>query len=244
MSDDKELKQEEQEQNVSDQAQQDKKETINEIKKLFSKQEISIDQILSSSYIKASNYKNNFEDSEKLLFIDMGFNKTSITCYEKNEFVFFEVLPAGGNHITKDISKILKINLEEAESIKLNFDKEDNFFNEKKTSLDLIQKIIFSRIEEILELSVKLLNAKTIANGELHFKIILMGDGSKILDNKFKEKISFSSEINLLDESTVEICRAGFKFNSLDDKQEVVLIPKTQKKTGFFEKLFHFFESK
>ncbi|MDC0159713.1 nucleotide exchange factor GrpE [Candidatus Nitrosopelagicus sp.] len=34
MSDDKELKQEEQEQNVSDQAQQDKKETINEIKKL------------------------------------------------------------------------------------------------------------------------------------------------------------------------------------------------------------------
>ena len=34
MSDDKELKQEEQEQNVSDQAQQNKKETINEIKKL------------------------------------------------------------------------------------------------------------------------------------------------------------------------------------------------------------------
>ena len=71
-----------------------------------------------------------------------------------------------------------------------------------------------------------------------------MGEGSKILDNKFKEKISFSNEINLLDESTVEICRSGFKFNSIYDKQEVVLIPKTQKRKGFFEKLFHFFESK
>ena len=33
-----------------------------------------------------------------------------------------------------------------------------------------------------------------------------MGDGSKILDNKFKEKISFSNDVDLLEETTIDIC--------------------------------------
>ena len=61
----------------------------------------------------------------------MGFNKTSIICYIKNEISFLDVLPIGGNHITKDLSKILNIDLCEAEKIKLSFDKNENFLKEK-----------------------------------------------------------------------------------------------------------------
>ena len=218
------------------------KKEIEDLKKLFSKFDISINQILCSSYAKSSNYKNNFDESENLLFIDMGFNKTSITSYNNREFIFFEVLPIGGNHITKDISKILDLNMEEAERIKLNFDKDEDFLIKKKLSLELIQKIIFSRIEEILELSIKSLESNSDFNEESKFKVILMGEGSKILDNKFKEKISFIKEINLLDESINEICESGFKLSNRSNKQEVVLIPKITKKEGFFEKLFYFFK--
>jgi cell division protein FtsA len=217
------------------------KKNIENIKKLFSKFDISINQILCSSYAKSLNYKNNFDESKNLLFVDMGFNKTSIIFYNNNNFIFFDILPIGGNHITKDISKILNVSLNEAEKIKLNFDKEDNFLKEKKLSIDLVQKIIFSRIEEILELSIESLNLNYDINEKLNLKIVLMGEGAKILDNKFKEKISFSKEINLLDESPNEICESGFKFRNDCNKQEVVLIPKTLKKVGFFEKFFHLF---
>jgi len=68
-----------------------------------------------------------------------------------------------------------------------------------------------------------------------------MGGGSKILDNKFKEKISFSHEIDLLEETKEDICGSVLKLSKGLNKQEVVIVPKRQIKYGFFEKLFHFF---
>ena len=71
--------------------------------------------------------------------------------------------------------------------------------------------------------------------------MVLMGEGSKILDNKFKEKILFSKEINLIEETCLGICESAVKLSQGINKQEVVLIPKKQLKEGFFEKLFHIF---
>ena len=72
-------------------------------------------------------------------------------------------------------------------------------------------------------------------------KVVLMGDGSRILDSEFKEKISFSKKIELIEESTEDICESAFKLIGGFNKQEVVIIPKKAKKKGFFEKLFHLF---
>ena len=69
-----------------------------------------------------------------------------------------------------------------------------------------------------------------------------MGDGSKILDNNFKEMIVFSKEIDLLEETTEDICEAALKLSEGINKQEVVIVPKKQIKAGFFEKLFHLFK--
>ena len=74
------------------------------------------------------------------------------------------------------------------------------------------------------------------------YKMILMGEGSKILDNKYKEKISFANDIDFLDETTEDICQSGFKLGMGSNKQEVEVVPKKQIKQGFFEKLFHFYK--
>jgi len=209
-------------------------------KNIFSKSNILIDQIICSSHAKSINYKNNLNLNGNISFIDVGFKKTSIISYIDHKIIFLGVLPVGGNHITKDISKILKVDLEKSEKIKLNFGQNHNFLNQENISIDILQKIIFARTEEILELCVKSIETNSYSNDK--FKLILMGDGSKILDNKYKDKISFSNDIDFLDETLEDICQSGFKFITGLNKQEVVVVPKKQTKQGFFEKLFHLFK--
>jgi len=217
------------------------KKIVDELKKLFTKFNVLINQISFSSYAKSLSYRNNFTIDENIAFIDMGFNKTSIIYYNKNIIKFFNIIPVGGNHITKDISKILKIDLLKAEKVKLYFDKDQNFLNKNKLSLDLIQNIIFARVEEILELCDKSIKLNQVSHGIEQFKMVLMGEGSKILDNEFKEKISFSKVINLIEETNLGICESAVKVSQGINKREVVVVPKKQLKTGFFEKIFHFF---
>ena len=215
-------------------------EMIEYFKNLFYKFNISINQIICSSYAKAINYKENFPLNKNVSFIDVGFNKTSITSYVNNKIISLSVLPIGGNHITKDISKVLKIDLKEAEKLKLDLGKNKTFLDDKDFSLELLQKIIFARTEEILELSTLYIKSNLMTKDQL--KMILTGDGSKILDNQHKDKISFANDIDFLDETIEDICQSGFKLVRGSNKQEVVVVPKKQIKQGFFEKLFHFFK--
>ena len=210
------------------------------LKKTFLKSDISINQIFCSSYAKAINCKDNLALTEDVSFIDVGFDKTSIICFSKDKIVSIDVLPIGGNHITKDISQILKIEAKQAEDIKINFSKNKTFLREENFSVELLQKIVFARTEEILELSAKSikLNLPTLNQ----FKMILMGEGSKILDNEHKDKISFSNDIDFLEETTQDICHSGLKQSMGLNKHEVIVVPRKQVNKGFFEKLFHFFK--
>ncbi len=212
------------------------KKIIEYYRKIFLELDISVNQFFCSSYAKSINYKNNFASDESMLFIDLGFNKTSIICYNNNQIIFLDILPIGSNHITKDISKILKTSWQDAENTKLHFDSSSIFLNQKKIPPNLLQSIIASRIEEILKLcdqSIKL-NLKEFDD----FKMILIGEGSKILNKKCIENIFFPSDIDFLEESIENICESGLKLSTGLNKQEVVMIPKKQIKQGFFEKLF------
>ena len=212
-----------------------------DIGRLFVKFNVSVNQISLSSYAKSLNYKNDFLTNENTAYIDMGYNKTSIIYYKKNNISSFNVIPIGGNHITKDLSKILDVDLITAEKIKLTFDKDAKILNEKNLSVEFVQKIIFARIEEILELCSITINSNENIKHKEQFNMVLMGEGSKILDNNFKEKILFSKEINLIEETSLGICESAVKLSQGINKQEVVIVPKKQLKEGFFEKLFHFF---
>ena len=208
-------------------------------KNIFSKSNILINQIICSSYARSINYKDNLNLSGHTSFIDVGFNRTSIISYFNDKILSLNILPVGGNNITKDISQILEIDLEKSEQKKRNFDQNLKLLNDEGILIDTLQKIIFARTEEILELSTKSIESNSFMLGE--FKMVLMGEGSKILDNRHKDKISFTKDIDFLDETLEDICQSGFKFITNLNKQEVVIVPKKQTKEGFFEKLFHFF---
>tara|TARA_B110000027_G_scaffold117139_1_gene128288 strand:+ start:1237 stop:2346 length:1110 start_codon:yes stop_codon:yes gene_type:complete len=208
-------------------------------KNIFSKSNIQINQIICSSYVKSINYKDNLNLSGYISFIDVGFNKTSIISYYNDKILSLDVLPIGSNHITKDISKVLEIDVESSEKKKRNFDQKIKLLNDEGTSTDTLQEIIFARTEEILELCAKSIevNSYKLNNS----KMVLMGEGSKILDNQHKDKISFENDIDFLEEKLEDICLSGFKFIAELNKQEVVVVPKKYIKHGFFEKFFHFF---
>ena len=215
-------------------------ETIEYFKNIFHKFDTSVNQIICSSYAKAKNYEENFPLNENISFIDIGFNKTSIITYINNKMSCLTVIPIGGNHITKDISKVLKINLEQAEHIKINFNKNENVLNNEDFSLALLQKIIFARSEEILNMCTQSIKLNSTIKSP--YNIILMGEGSKILNNQYKDKISTVHSLNFLEETTENVCNAGFKLGKRLNRQEVIVVPKKQIKQGFFEKFFHFFD--
>jgi cell division protein FtsA len=208
-------------------------------KNIFSKSNILVDQIICSSYAKSINYKDNLNLSGYVSFMDIGFNRTSVISYYNDKILSLDILPVGGNHITKDISQILKIGLERSEREKRNFNKNIKILNDGDITLDTLQKIISARTEEILELCAKSIESNSYSLDK--FKMILTGDGSKILDNQNKGKIPFSNDLDFLEESLEDICQSGFKFITDLNKREVVVVPKKQIKHGFFEKFFHFF---
>ena len=234
---------------------------IKNLENLFQKNQISINQFLCSSYAKSLNYKEQFPTFEKITFIDIGYEKTSIIIYDKEKLKAFNMLSIGGNHITKDISKVLNLNIEDSELIKINLNR-DILFSEKNEneeifqsnflaqsikrniSPELIKKITFARIDEILKLSFNTIKFHEDLNDINKLKIVLTGDGSKILDSNFiniRETIPLFDEIDFLIESGVNICESGLKLSKGLNKHEVVIIPKKIVGTGFFEKLFHFF---
>jgi len=218
------------------------KKIINFFKSRFFKLTISINQIYCSSYVKSENYMKNYSHVQNITFIDIGFNKTSIISYNNNVLNAFNVLPLGGNNITQDLSKVLDLDLQNAEEIKLSFDLEGNFFNKTIISVDLIRQIISARIEEILNLCIKSIKLNNNFEQLDQTKILLIGEGSRVLNNKIEKKISLLNNMDLIDETLDNISESVTKFNLERNKQEVVIVPKKQINRGFFEKLFHFFK--
>ena len=237
------------------------KKLIKNLENLFQKKQISINKLLCSCYTKSLNYKEQFPTFEKIAFIDIGYEKTSIVIYEKDKLKALNVLAIGGNHITKDISNILNLDIEKSEMIKNNLNKDilfsekngtDKIFqsgfsiqaNKKNISSELIKKIIFARIDEILKLCFNTIKGYENLNDFNRLKVVLTGDGSKILDNNLihiKETVPLFEEIDFLIETGVNICESGLKLSKGLNKQEVLIVPKKIVTNGFFERLFHFF---
>ena len=216
------------------------RETIEYFKNIFYKFDISVNQIICSSYTKAKNYEEGITYNKNISFIDIGFNKTSIITFNNNKISCLNVLPIGGNHITKDISKVLKIDLQQAENIKIDFDKKKKLLNNQYFSQEFLQKIIFARSEEILKMCAQSIKLNSISVNP--FKVVLMGQGSKILINKNDYKIFIKHDLNLLEVKTQDICAAGFTLGIDLNRQEVTVVAKKPIKKGFFEKFFHFFD--
>ena len=235
------------------------KELIEQFKNKF----ITIKKIYCSSYVKSFFYKKYFKEFDYKFFLDIGFEKTCLTIYKDNKLSLIKYIPIGGNHITKDIAKILNISNEEAEKIKKNMHKLgitfsninnenkdtdiSNLFinlNDKNIPVDLLKKIIFSRIDEIFNLVFHQINHEGLIKKNNKSVLIFTGEGSKILNKNLIstiERFDYFKEINFFEESTALICESGCNFELNYNPQEIYLVPKKLKKSGFFEKFFYFF---
>ena len=82
------------------------KELIEKIKKKFIENNLNIKSIFCSSFIKTYNYLKKI-DNKKIIFLDIGFERSRGFMFNNSKFEFFKSIPIGGNSITKDISKVL-----------------------------------------------------------------------------------------------------------------------------------------
>ena len=235
------------------------KKIFNQISNHFKENHINIRNIFCSSYAKSLEYNKHFKNYKNKVFLDIGYEKSLISIFDKERLIHFYCIPLGGNHVTKDISKVLKISEKEAEDLKKSFNrsetvfsdlsKEENSFlgSEKKKpqnniSSDILNKIIYARLDEILNLSFKNIDFSGDLFDKKNSILIFTGEGSKILNKNsiyLEDRFNFFNEMNFFEESSESICRSGYNFLKNANLQEVSFMSKEPKKTGFFEKLFH-----
>ena len=234
-----------------------KKSTIKDLSNKFKKNNLNILCIYCTSYVKSFFYKKSIDTRKNIIFLDIGYERTSALFFNNNKFQFLNSVPIGGNNITKDISKVLKLDISYSEDLKTKFDKNENeiSFNkistndtnlfseisEKNISIDLLKQVIQARVDEIINISIIQNNYFKNINSSEKPKIIFIGNGSKLISfiNNFNLKNSFS-ELIFFDESDTKICEAGINYHKSDERS-LINIEKKLKKTGFFEKFFNLF---
>ena len=230
------------------------KNLINILKNNFSNININVKNFFCSSYVKSSNYLRTLS-KDSASFLEIGFNRTSFMFYQKNKLKIIQTIPVGGAHITKDISKIFNITMDEAEKIKKMFNKSETEFSynssnnshlslneilNKNISIDLLKKVILYRIQEIIDL---IFIKSKIYSKNLKIKnsdLFLIGEGSALFNNNsfhLNDKFEFK-KLNYYSETDKQICNAGL-VHYLNNFE----IPKiSSKKPGLFEKFFNFFD--
>ncbi len=228
------------------------KEILNAVKNKFYTYNLNISKIYCTSYTKSLFYLKKL-NTRKILFLEIGLKRSSLIYFENNLLKFIQSISIGGFHITKDISNIFKISLEDAEKVKKSFNKSNTEFSynsdknknviikeisKKDISIDLLKKVILYRVQEIIDLSLTKPEFKNFSTEELD--LFLIGDGSILFDNNsfyLKDKYKLKS-INFFAEKDSEICNTGLNYY-LEDYQNQKKIVKRQ---GLFEKFFNFFD--
>lgn len=229
------------------------------IKQELKENNIDIKNILCSSLVRSNYYLNLFKNEKVTAFLDIGLHRSTLILYEDKKLSYLNNISIGSHHITKDISYITKLNLEESEQIKKIFNKSESdfsFSNEdhsdekvtkklinKNIPIDLLKKIILARVDEIFKLSFKdiQLSIQNFLKEEL--LLVLIGRGSKLFDkNTFNfESIENFKDIIFYEENDHEICKPGLEYGSVN-KYEIENFKKTSKKQGIFEKFFNLFQ--
>ena len=230
---------------------------VDEISNTFKNNNLKIADLYCSTYVKTINYKKRLDNKDCIIFLDTGFERASSSIFNMNKLDFFKSIPLGGNNITKDISRVLKLDIEYSEDLKIKFNKleselsfnkndtnETNLYTEileKNISIELLKQIIEARVDEIIELLVFETNYMNNLNVKIKPKLVIFGSGSSLLSHNSNYRgIKMVSEIITVDENDLNVCRSGLEYHNSDES----LLNKTKKKakkSGFFETFFNLF---
>ncbi|MFN4319569.1 MAG: cell division protein FtsA [Aquificaceae bacterium] len=135
------------------------------------------------------------EKEEGVLMIDMGAGLTDFVVFLEGSILATGCFPMGGSNITKDIAHFMKINIEQAERIKIeNGYAYADMINEterikikprgeeKEVSVSRRQlaEVIQIRLEEIMEKLTDYLNQQGINLDSLHAGVVITGGSAKL----------------------------------------------------------------
>ena len=226
----------------------------------FKKNNLKVINFFSSSLVKSFKYIDFFKENKFVAFLDIGLDRTTIIFFINQKLDCLNSIPIGGNHISKDISQIMKLSLDESEKLKKTFNKSEIDFSYseadssdntdiikkiigKNISIDLLKKVVLTRVEEIIELSFKGMNISNNIEKQHNLNLVLIGNGSKIFNkNSFQieDKYNFK-EINFYEENDIEICEAGLMFEENFKDENPQKLKKNQKTLGLFHRFFNIF---
>ena len=160
----------------------------------------------------------------------------------RKDLNYLNNISIGSAHITSDISKVLKYDFRKSENIKKSLKQSNSTFINNEQTKNVLLAIIHARVEEIIDLSFKNFNNLNYLKNSSSI-LIFTGDGSKILDKNsiyLKDEYKFFNDMTFFEENTASICGAGYFFHTSEKSDEILIVPKTYKKQGFFEKLFYY----
>ena len=236
---------------------------IKNFEKVIFKSYLKSEKIIYAPYVLALlSYADN-PLADMCMTIDFGHEKTSISIFMNDSFIYSSSIPVGSWHITNDISKALNLNFEISENLKkdhsscliVSSDKiqefveteESGFKSYKKISNNILNRVVNARVEEIIDLiNIDLL---FLRSKNINFnKILITGEGSKIngFPTVLKEKLHCKS-------LSIEKFQPKIKKDILDNFDVCISVinliinpyPKeipffSKKKESFFEKIYSF----
>ena len=228
------------------------KKIIQDVREKFINNNLNVTNIFCTSYVKTLFYLKKLKINE-VSFLEIGWERTTLISYKNDKLKLIKSIPIGGFHITKDISNIFKISLEESEKIKRSFNKSYTEFSynenqlensakikdflSKNISIDTLKKVILYRVQEIIDLSFK--DSKNIDLNSNESDLFLIGGGSLLFNNNtfyLNDKFHFKS-INFYSEIDYQICKSGLvHYLNTQEIRKIV-----SKKHGIFERFFNYF---
>ena len=175
-----------------------KKQVADYIAQCFLTAQVDIVDGYVSPMVQADAVLTDDDRQQGCALVDYGADTTTVSVYKNGLLRYLRVIPLGSALITRDLSAILKIELEQAEQLKCTYGlcnligNQDNsetiVLNDKKVPLNEIGEIIEARNEEI----IRNVNLQIKASGYsdvLYAGIVLTGGGSQLrqLDQAFKD---------------------------------------------------------
>jgi cell division protein FtsA len=152
---------------------------------------VQVNDIIPSPIASARAVLKNREKELGVVLIEIGAGTTGIAVYHEGDLIHTSVLPIGSGHITNDIAAGLKIDVDLAEKIKVEFGSCIHRGVDKKEKIELedgetltfsrkqISEIIGIRVSEIFDEVAKELKKMT-KQVELPAGIVLSGGGVKL----------------------------------------------------------------
>ena len=243
------------------------KNNLKNIKQVFFDCDLEIERLISRTFALGTKLLSNTELKTGAVLINLDSEKVSLGLFKNLALVHSVTLPIGINHITKDISKVCSLDINESQVIKNNinflfqnnqniFDKNDylknSYFvnsNFRKISKNLILDVIKARLDEIFSKLKKQLFLTDFKSGSVA-NVLLVGEGSNLLNLEKYCSNFFGLNVRKIEKNSIakgENLEENFisslsAIQIIKDGWETEAIPEKSirniEKISFFDKIF------